>query len=606
MTDLALHAAILAPLALALLAIRPGARPLVLRLAPAAPLPALALALLAPPVATSEPWLMMGTTIALEPIGSTFLAFTALLWCAAAATARRWMREDAHATSFVVCFLLAMAGNLGLILAGDAFTFYALFALMSFSSFGLVVHGRSEGAYRAGRLYIAFVIAGELALFAGLVLATREAGSALLADLRAAELSGLSAALLIGGFAVKLGIMPLHFWLPPAHGAAPVPASAVLSGAMIKAGLYGMLASLPLGLQAMPDHGTVVTAAGLVTMFAAVLLGLRETSPKAVLGFSSVSQMGIVALALGAGLIEPASWAIVLPVVVFLAAHHALAKGALFLGAGLFGASGSERARFLVLLLLAVPALSLAGLAMTSGALGKEALKAALENGGSQAWAPWLVTALVLSGVATTLLMARFAFTLWTNPPGAPAPLRAEPESLAAPFLALATLSALLPFLWPLIAPAPAYAALAAKPADPLPIVVGALVALAAIVRAHALAIGPGAFWRQITAPIVLAQEAIARAASRIGRAIAVRARRVPAALSERAETMRLGQTAIAALIAAVLVVGFLELWSPQAEAVAAPGGEVTESEAEGVEEAFEQEALEPETPELEPVTPVP
>lgn len=566
MADLALYAAILLPLALAIAAIRESARGLVLRLAPAAPLPALALALLAPPIAASEPWLLMGTQIGLEPIGRTFLAVTAILWCAAAATARRWMRADENATGFIVSFLLAMAGNLGLILAQDAFSFYALFALMSFASFGLVVHARSENAYRAGRLYISFVIAGELALFAGLVLATREAGSPLLADLRAANLSDLSAALLIGGFAVKLGLMPLHFWLPPAHGAAPVPASAVLSGAMIKAGLFGMLSTLPLGLQAMPDHGTVVTAAGLVTIFAAVLLGVREASPKAVLGFSSVSQMGIVALALGAGLLEPAAWPALLPVVVFLAAHHALAKGALFLGAGVYGAMEGARARLAVFLVLAVPAAVLAGVVMTSGAMGKEALKIALESG-SQAWAPWLTTALVLSGVATTLLMARFGVTLRRSPPGVPASVRAEPESLVAPFLGLAVLSALLPLLWPLAAPGPAYAVLETKPADPLPILVGIVVAAAAIVRAHALAIGVGAFALQLASPFVRARNGAERLAARLARGMVRLARRVPAALSQRADEMRLGQAAIAALIVAVLAVGFLELGMSAPEA---------------------------------------
>ena len=559
MSDVMLYAAIAAPLALAGAAILPAARALVLRLAVIAPLPALALALVAPPSALSEPWLIMGTVIGLDSVSRIFLAFSAILWAAAAATARRWMRGDGHATGFITCFLLAMTGNIGLILAQDAFSFYALFALMSFASFGLVVHARSDKAYRAGRLYIGFVVAGELALFAGLLLASREAGSPLLADLRMAELSGLSVALLIGGFAVKLGIMPLHFWLPPAHGAAPVPASAVLSGAMIKAGLFGMLSSLPLGLHAYPDHATVMLAAGLVTIFAAALIGVREESPKAVLGFSSVSQMGIIALGLGAGLMAPAAWTVLLPVVVFLAAHHALAKGALFLGAGMFGAVTGLRARILVMLALILPAAALAGLTATSGALGKEALKSALETGSAD-WLPWLIAALTLSGVATTLLMARFAHTLWKQAPGAPEMVRAQPDGLVVPFLGLVALSAILPATWPLIVPESGFAVIADKTADPLPILAGIVIALAAIIRAHALGIGVQAFIQGITAPFLALRSHIDAASRRRARSLRRAAHRIPAMLSQRAESLRLGQTAIAALILAVIAVGMLEM----------------------------------------------
>ena len=51
--------------------------------------------------------------------------------------------------------------------------------------------------------------------------------------------------LLIAGFGIKTGMVPLHVWLPLAHSAAPVAGSAVLSGAIVKAGLIGMVLFLP-------------------------------------------------------------------------------------------------------------------------------------------------------------------------------------------------------------------------------------------------------------------------------------------------------------------------------------------------------------------------
>jgi formate hydrogenlyase subunit 3/multisubunit Na+/H+ antiporter MnhD subunit len=498
-----------------------------------------------------EPWLLFGAGAVLDTLARVFLGFTAFLWLAAALAARHWLLTAKDAAGFTIAFLLAMAGNLGLILASDVASFYAFFAMMSFASYGLVIHFRTPEALFAGWRYIGFVLAGELALFAGLALAVDQAGSLLLADLRATALAPTTAALILTGFGVKLGIMPLHFWLPPAHGAAPAPASAVLSGAMIKAGLFGMMAALPLGIAALPEHGIVLLAAGLVTIFAAAILGAREPNPKAVLGFSSVGQMGMVALGIGAALVEPAAWAVIAPALVFLAVHHALAKAALFLGVGAFLAGGPFRRRSCLLALLALPALVLAGAPMTSGAQAKAALKAALDLGPA-AWGPWLGLALSLSTVATTLLMARFAVTLWRAAPASAVPGPAT----ALPFVALAALALALPRAWPAVAPDLAAAMPAADASGGMPmLLLGIALAAATGLVAAARAVGPARLGAHAVAPARRLAATLASRGLRLRRGARVHARRVPAALAVRAETWRLGQVATVALLVAVLAI---------------------------------------------------
>lgn len=547
-------AAVGLPLGLALGLIWPAMRPIIWRMLPIAPVPALALALLLPdlPVSGEGAWLILGMMLGMDDLSRIFVILTALLWIAAGSAARQWVKEDAHATGFGVSFLMAMCGNLGLLMAQDALSFYAFFALMSFASFGLVIHTRAPAAQAAGYLYISFVVMGELTLFAGLALASAETGSLMLADLRAAPLSDLPVALLIAGFGVKLGIMPLHFWLPPAHGAAPAPASAVLSGAMIKAGLFGMIMTLPLGAVAYTDHATVLLAAGLVTIFAALLLGVQAADAKTVLGYSSVSQMGILALGLGAGLMVPAAWPVILPVLLFLALHHGFAKGALFLGAAAFATQPGRVGRIVVTLLLLVPALVLAGLPLTSGAIGKEALKSALAQG-PVVWLPWLTVALTLSGIATTLLMARFVALLWVLPPKAPP--QARPEALVQPFLGLAGLALFLPLAWPVLVPTMAGTVDAAKPGVLWPVALGTGIAMAAAIRAHALRIGPVRFVDQLARPFrtlaALADDFVA--AKR--RALRRLASAVPRQMADTADAWRLGQTAVVGLIALVLLV---------------------------------------------------
>ncbi|MEI4233787.1 hydrogenase subunit MbhD domain-containing protein [Roseovarius sp. D22-M7] len=227
------------------------------------------------------------------------------------------------------------------------------------------------------------------------------------------------------------------------------PSGAVLSGAMIKAGLYRIIVAVPLGRAAYADPGVVMMSAGLVTIFTALLLAAREPSPKAVLGFSSVSQMGIMALGIGVSLSVPEAWAVILPVLVFLAAHHALAKGALFLGTGAFAAQDGRIGAVVMTAALLLPVLILSGLPTFSGALGKEALKSALYEGPA-GWVSWLTLALSLSGVVTTLIMARFLVQVWRARPAALAWVTVD--AVVLPFVALILGSVALPLLWPALA----------------------------------------------------------------------------------------------------------------------------------------------------------
>lgn len=410
-----LLATVAAPLALAAGAVSPRWQGLSIRLAPWAALPGLLAALLLPPDASvSASWVLLGTTLGLDATGQIFLGFTALLWLLSAAYGRAYLAGDARRARFFGAFLLAMAGNLGLCLARDMVSFYLFFALMTFASYPLVVHDRSEAALAAGRVYIRLAVVGELLLFAGLVLLAAGAGTLALpgavAGLSGSPRQAPVTVLLLLGFGIKAGTVPLHLWLPLAHPAAPTPASAVLSGAMIKAGLLGWLRFLPLGEASLPALGLALAAAGVAGVFYGILVGLSQDNPKALLAYSSVSQMGFLTVAVGLGLAEPAVWSAGLPAVTAYALHHGLAKGALFLGVGAAGACG-RRAGPWVAVGLALPALSLAGAPFTSGAAAKAALKAAvaLGPGGWPAWLGWL---LPLAAVGTAALLTRFLFLL--------------------------------------------------------------------------------------------------------------------------------------------------------------------------------------------------
>ncbi|MDP2164271.1 MAG: complex I subunit 5 family protein [Hydrogenophaga sp.] len=401
----------LVPLA-AMLLLLPGLRRLsgLRLLLPLAALPALGVALFAPPGAVDLPWLFLGARFGLDGTGRIFLLFTAALWLAGGVHALGYLHDDPRRNTFWLFWCAAMAGNFGLVLAQDAASFYVFFALMSFAAYGLVVHSRTPEALHAGRVYLALVVLGELALFAAIALAWQAAGSLNFADigpaLAASPWRDAVIALTLLGFGIKVGALPLHVWLPLAHPVAPTPASAVLSGAMIKAGLLGWLRLLPLegpGAGA-PVWGEALVLLGLTAAFAAALVGATQRQAKAALAYSSISQMGLVTVAVGIALAAPAAAPAAVAAATLYAFHHAFAKAALFLGVSLGGAATPGH-RALWMLGLALPALALAGAPLTSGFAAKAALKAALP----ETWA-WLGMALSLAAAGTTLVLLR---TLW-------------------------------------------------------------------------------------------------------------------------------------------------------------------------------------------------
>ncbi|WP_028492374.1 complex I subunit 5 family protein [Thioalkalivibrio sp. ALE19] len=432
----------LLPLLLAAaLSLRPGRAPL--RLVPWAALPALLLAALGPEgKQASLPWLLTGVELGLDPLGRIFLVLTAGLWLAAGLHALHERADDPARRRFFVFFLLSMAGNLGLILAQDAASFYLFFSLMSLSAWGLVVHKRSTEAWMAARLYLVLSVFGEVALFAGLMLAIHQAGGeTALAAIAAARPEGAAMVLLVLGLGIKAGMLGVHFWLPLAHPAAPIPASAVLSGAMIKAGLLGWMRLLPLDATGHAVLGEVLIGLGLAAAFLGALAGVFQARPKTILAYSSISQMGLMTTGVGLALLLPAMREPLLFAVAMYALHHGLAKGSLFLAVDVAGRLPSATAaRYAALALIVLPGLSLAGLPFTSGALAKEWLKAPLAP---DAAGP-ADTLLTLAATGTTLLVLRFLWRL-----RAELATRTAPEATGRwlPWAGLATMSLILPGL---------------------------------------------------------------------------------------------------------------------------------------------------------------
>lgn len=399
---------------------RPWRAP-VARLLPWAGLPALLTSVLAAPGAQLDlSWLLLDCRLWLDRPGAAFLLSASLVWMLSGAYARTLASSPGRGSRLAAFYLLAMAGNLGLIIAHDMITFYSMFALMSLSSYGLIVHSGEPAARRAGRIYIALMILAEVMVLTGALVAASHSGTTDLPWTPEGPASAVVLLLLFFGFGIKAGVPPLHFSLPLAYAAAPAPAAAVLGGAMLNAGILGWLRFLPTGQSS--GSGLTIVAAGLVAILFGIAVGALQRLPRAVLAYSSISQVGLLALAMGAGMMSRDLWPAATAAVVLYACHHGLVKAALLYGSGMAEAEpGSRLGRGVVTLGLALAALSLAGVPPSGGWLAKAVVKP-LAEGLPAGWSGAAEWSMVIGVAGTTLLMVRFVALSWARPSTVRAP----------------------------------------------------------------------------------------------------------------------------------------------------------------------------------------
>jgi hydrogenase-4 component F len=140
----------------------------------------------------------------------------------------------------------------------------------------------------------------------------------------------LAFVLAVLGFGTKVGLFPVHTWLPDAHSEAPTPVSAMLSGSLLAVSFYAILRFYQIAQAALGPRfpRDVLLVFGVASLLLAALYLLDQRDYKRLLAYSSVEHMGILAIGVSFG--APVALAGVLLHVL----AHAAAKGNAFMGAG--------------------------------------------------------------------------------------------------------------------------------------------------------------------------------------------------------------------------------------------------------------------------------
>ena len=132
------------------------------------------------------------------------------------------------------------------------------------------------------------------------------------------------------GFGTKVGLAPMHTWLPDAHSEGPAPVSALLSGALLNTAMLGVvrfLTVLDAGGLGGAGHDALCVL-GALSLTVAALFIVRQTGAKRLMAYSSIEHMGVIALGFGFGGVLGIAGAM------YQMLNHALNKSLMFFGAG--------------------------------------------------------------------------------------------------------------------------------------------------------------------------------------------------------------------------------------------------------------------------------
>jgi len=313
----------------------------------------------------------MGSWLAADALGRLFLAIASLLFLAVSVSAVGFLQRESGATSadteegflfsnapeavFTAC-LLGFLSTMTLVTVSQHFgLLWVSIEATTLVSAPLIHYHRHHRSLEATWKYllvcsvgIAVALLGTYFLAASVPSAAGAAKSIGYAGARSGSsltFSGLARAaggldtgwlkaaflLLLVGYGTKMGLAPMHTWLPDAHSEAPSVVSALLSGALLNCAFLAVLRVLSVcaaaGLGVFGRQTILVL--GLVSMAVAAGLIIGQPDYKRMLAYSSVEHMGILCVGIGLGGLG--DWG-----ALFHAVNHSFTKAALFLLAGNF------------------------------------------------------------------------------------------------------------------------------------------------------------------------------------------------------------------------------------------------------------------------------
>jgi multicomponent Na+:H+ antiporter subunit D len=287
---------------------------------------------------------------------------------------------------FYTIYLLLFTGLMGITVTGDVFNLYVFLEIASLTAYALIAIGE-DGAPLAAFNYIIMGTIGACFYLLGVGYLYIMTGSLNIADLAKllpslyqSKVILVALAFFLIGTAIKMGLFPLHVWLPDAYTFAPSAVSSFIAPLMTKVMAYILIRVMitvfepSYSLKALPV-GTILTWLAAAAILVGSILAIAQSDFKRMLAYSSVSQIGYIVL--GVGLANATGLVGALLHIL----NHGFMKACLFTvaaalmlktgGRNIYQLRGVHRRMPFTMAALAIAALSMVGVPPTCGFFSK-------------------------------------------------------------------------------------------------------------------------------------------------------------------------------------------------------------------------------------------
>jgi multicomponent Na+:H+ antiporter subunit D len=244
--------------------------------------------------------------------------------------------------NFYTVFLLLTAGLQGLIVTGDLFNIYVFLEISSIAAYALISVGKSRDALMASMNYLIIGTVSASFILLGIGYLYMVTGTLNMADLadriplafdERPKVVLAAFAFFLVGFSIKVGLFPLHTWMPDAYSMAPSAVSAMLASTFTKVAAYVMIRVMftifkPDFIIYTVNAHIILAWLAAIAIIAGSVLAIAQTDFKRMLAYSSVSQIGYIIL--GVALVNQ----IAMTGGIIHIMNHGIMKAALFMVAG--------------------------------------------------------------------------------------------------------------------------------------------------------------------------------------------------------------------------------------------------------------------------------
>nr|QGT49684.1 NADH dehydrogenase [uncultured Candidatus Melainabacteria bacterium] len=244
-------------------------------------------------------------------------------------------RRISHYSFMILVFVLSMTGT---ILSTDLGVAWVLIEATTLSSAYLIYFNKTKHSIEAAWKYVFICSIGIALAFVGIILLNISSGA--INSLNFAQLYEhasqfdlvwlkLAFVFMLFGFGAKMGLAPVHFWLPDAHSEAPSPISALLSAALLNSAFLVIVRVFKImEIADCTNYARIMLfVMGFISLFVTTVFVYHIKNYKRMLAYSSIENMGILAIGLALGPV--AYYAVVLHLI-----GHSLAKASFFLTSG--------------------------------------------------------------------------------------------------------------------------------------------------------------------------------------------------------------------------------------------------------------------------------